>query len=113
VKETDGGKLTIRAITFQNGQASNGGGGLLINAAAVDVQLCVFINCESTSTYYGGGGIYASGATTSLNVYGTSFSENEVPAATDSSDIYTSTSSITVHNTCPVPYSAVAAVEGK
>jgi hypothetical protein len=82
--------------------------------AAVDVKLCLFINCQSTSTssYYGGGAIYASTSGTMLNVYGTSFSGNMAAGGADN-DIKASSATITIHATCPVPYSHVVAAQGK
>jgi hypothetical protein len=111
VTGTDGGKLTIRAITFQNAQVSQGAG-LYIDAAAVDVKLCVFINCQASDTYFGGGGIFVTSfdGASSLNVYGTSFYNN---VGNSGGDIYNYFATITVHDTCPIPYSSVIAVEGK
>jgi predicted outer membrane repeat protein len=105
--------MTIRAITFQNGHTTSYGGGIYAyTAAVVDVKLCLFINCQSTSTYssYGGGAIYAS--TAILNVYGTSFSGNMF-ALGAGNDIKASSATITIHATCPVPYSHVVAAQGK
>jgi hypothetical protein len=81
--------------------------------ASVDVKLCLFINCQSTSTssYYGGGAIYASTSGTILNVYGTSFSGSVSGGA--GNDIKASSATIIIHATCPVPYSHLVAAQGK
>ncbi|GMI32159.1 hypothetical protein TrCOL_g6757 [Triparma columacea] len=114
VSGTGSGKVTIRAITIQNGHAQYSGGGIYASTmAAVDVKLCLFINCQSTSTssYYGGGAIYASTSGTILNVYGTSFSGSVSGGA--GSDIKASSATIIIHATCPVPYSHLVAAQGK
>jgi hypothetical protein len=59
VRGTSSSKLTLRALTFQNGQASTNGGGLYLqDNAIVDLLLCVFSGCRAGNY---GGGIYVRG----------------------------------------------------
>jgi len=42
--------LTLRALTFKDGEASRGGG-LRVSSAWVDLLLCVFTNCRATGSF--------------------------------------------------------------
>ena len=108
---TGSGKLTIRAIRFYKGKSSTGGGVYVGSAGKVDFTLCVFDSCEATSTYSsnGGGGIYVYSG--NVNIYATTFTGNS--AATDGDDIYRSSGTVTIHDTCPSPYSANTPTQGK
>ncbi|GMI16542.1 hypothetical protein TrLO_g10799 [Triparma laevis f. longispina] len=70
--------VIIRAITFKDGQAVSGGGGIYAEGeTTIDVILCRFVG-GSDSTFsknYGGGGIYILNAY--INIYATEFIGNE------------------------------------
>jgi hypothetical protein len=78
----------------------------------VTIELCVFSNCRSTSSISGGGAIYVSDTGGTVNVYGTSFNDNTA-ASGDGDDIYNYLGSITIHNTCPSPYSSNTPTQGE
>ena len=101
-------KLTIRAIRFYKGKGSIGGGGVNVDGAVVDITLCVFDSCE-TYSHDGGGGIYVSGGT--LNIYGTTFKGNSAPNGYGD-DIYRDRGTVTIHDTCPSPYTANTPTQG-
>ena len=107
-------KLTIIAITFTNGKRGWGGGIYLNSGAKVDLNLCVFNSCRATSTTQGGGAIYLvdSGGDTTVNVYGTRFISNFADSE-NGDDIFRSSGTITIHNTCPTPFMSRTPVQGK
>jgi hypothetical protein len=109
-----GGRLTIRAITFSNGEVSTsyGAGVYIYDDAEVDIELCVFSYCRTTSSSYGGGAIYVFSSGTSVNVYGTVFNGNTAVSRTGG-DIFMEGGTITIHNTCPSPYSSNTPIQGK
>ena len=111
VMGTGAGTLTLRALTFKEGEADGGGGVDIYNGAIVTIELCVFSNCRSTSSSYGGGAIFLQKAGTTVNAYGTTFNGNT--AASDGDDIYRSGGTITIHNTCPSPYSSNTPIPGE
>jgi hypothetical protein len=112
VKGTGAGTLLLRALAFKDGEADAGGGVVIQRGAIVTIELCVFSNCRATSTDYGGGAIYVWSGT--VNVYGTSFNDNTA-ASGNGDDIYRSSTaeSITIHNTCPSPYSSNTPIQGE
>ena len=85
--------------------------------AMVSIELCVFSNCVATSTAWGhgGGAIFVDddgGGT--INIFGTSFNGN---LAEEGGDILADASFpqnifITIHSTCPSPYSDETSVQG-
>ena len=110
---TGSGKLTIRAIRFyQMKIVDYAGAGMFIgNGAKVDVILCVFDTCEITSRDYGGGGIYVKSGT--VDIYATAFTGNSATSG-NGDDIYnTDDGTVTIHDTCPSPYSANTPTQGK
>jgi hypothetical protein len=111
-----GGRLTIRAITFSKGElGDNDGAGVYIwENAEVDIELCVFSYCRTTgsSTSDGGGAIYVSNTGGTVNAYGTTFNGNTAVSLTGG-DIYKNGGTITIHNTCPSPYSSNTPIQGK
>ena len=120
---TGSGTLTLilRALTFKEGEAIYGGGILIRLSAIVNIELCVFSNCRATWSNFGGGAIYVTSSGTTVNVYGTSFNGNTA-ASGNGGDIYRSTyggtygegsPTITIHNTCPSPYSSNTPIEGE
>jgi hypothetical protein len=105
---TSSSKLTLRSLTFQNGQASTGGGLYLRDNAIVDILLCVFSGCSASS----GGGIFqTSGTSGTTKVYGTVFTSNSV--TNRGADIYQSSGTVTIYSTCPSPYSANIPTKGE
>ena len=104
-------KLIIRAITFKDGKYIWGGGVEIRSGAIVDIDLCIFLGCSSTGTDAsngeGGGAIYIWETGTTVNVYGTAFIGNT--AFLDGNDVYNwpgdPGTSVTIHDTCPAPYS--------
>ena len=107
---TGSGTLILRALTFDKGYATFAGGVYITNGAIVDLKLCIFSNNRAT-TSYGGGAIFLQGSGTSVNLYGTSFSGNTADNGGD--DIYRYSGTITIHNTCPSPYSSNTPIQGK
>ena len=114
---TGGQKLTLRALKFQDGgwRVESFGGGISFAASAVaDIALCVFINCKATHSDWGGGAIYVSASST-VNVYGSRFTKNA--AAFGGDDIQNNpdygVATITIHDTCPSPYSVNTPTQGK
>jgi predicted outer membrane repeat protein len=112
VMGTGSGTLILRALTFDKGYAGAGGGVYIYSGAIVDLKLCNFSNNRATDSSYGGGAIYVAGSGTTINAYGTSFIGN----AGDSGNgdyIYREGGTITIHNTCPSPYSSNTPIQGK
>ena len=97
---TSGQDLTITGIKFYNTRASEGGGISACCYAKVVIQLCLFDNLEATHSDRGGGGIYVSTSSTSVNIYTTLFSNNNAVSG-NGDDIYNNQGSVTVHATCP------------
>jgi hypothetical protein len=114
VSGTGAGTLLLRALTFQDGNSGgNSGGGVVIQSGAiVTIELCVFSNCRATYSSYGGGAIYVASSATTVNVYGTSFNGNTA-ASGNGDDIYVYSGTITIHNTCPSPYSSNTPAQGE
>jgi predicted outer membrane repeat protein len=123
VDGTGSGTLILRALTFDKGYNTYPGGGVHIReGAVVDLELCVFSNNRATGGY-GGGAIYvasnpAASSGTTVNIYGTSFNGNTADSGRGD-DIYRDSSgwgsqaTITIHNTCPSPYSSNTPFQGK
>ena len=110
---TGSGTLILRALTFDKGYYGYGGGVWIGGGAIVDLELVVFSNNRATSSDYGGGAIYGSTESgTSVNIYGTSFNGNTADSG-NGDDIYRSGGTITIHNTCPSPYSSNTPIQGK
>jgi len=109
----DGSKtLTLRALTFYNGHAVEGGG-IYNSGNTVNVVLCVFKSCTGTQILYGGGGIYTS---RDVKIYATRFEDNSSDGG-DGNDIIRDGSpgqgSVIVYDTCPSPYEANTPTKGK
>jgi hypothetical protein len=128
VKGTGSSTLILRALTFNKGYANLYGGGVNIwDSAILDLELLIFSNNKveghlyspmdddgGDSHLYGGGAIYVDGSGTSVNVYGTSFNGNTVVYSGNDDDIYRDGgATITIHNTCPSPYSSITPIQGK
>jgi predicted outer membrane repeat protein len=113
VSGTGSGTLIIRALTFDKGRRVYGGGVMIYNDAIVDLELCIFSNNIATSSLHGGGAIYVLGSGTTVNIYGTRFSVNTAETEGNGDDIYRYSGTITIHNTCPSPYSSNTPIQGK
>jgi hypothetical protein len=112
---TGSGTLILRALTFDKGYATIGGGVYIRSGAIVDLKLCIFSNNRATSSSYGGGAIFVEHSGTKVKVYGTSFIGNTADSG-DGDDIHRSLNNggtITIHNTCPSPYSSITPIQGK
>jgi predicted outer membrane repeat protein len=111
---TGSGTLILRALTFDKGYKYYGGGVAISNGAIVDLELLVFSNNRATIGWAGGGAIYVDGSGTTVNIYGTSFNGNTADSG-NGDDIYNYNiqASITIHNTCPSPYSSNTPIQGK
>ena len=108
VNGSGGNVLTLKALTFKDGEAETGGGLEIRVLSILDLHLCVFSNCRATSNSQGGGAIYSIYSNTGgVNIYGTTFTNNNANTVAGN-DIYESSPSvsITVHNTCPSPFSS-------
>jgi hypothetical protein len=110
---TGSGTLILRALTFDKGYEDYGGGVYIREGARVDLELCIFSNNRATLRDYGGGAIIVGGSGTTVNIYGTSFNGNTADSG-NGDDIYRwSGGTITIHNTCPSPYSSNTPIQGK
>jgi hypothetical protein len=109
---TGSGTLILRALTFDKGYADYGGGVYISRNAIVDLELLVFSNNRATSSSFGGGAIIFDSSGTTINAYGTRFSGNTADSG-NGDDIYRYGGTITIHNTCPSPYSSITLIEGK
>jgi hypothetical protein len=112
VEGTGSAALILRALTFSNGYASMGGGIYIRTNAIVDFELLIFSNNRATSSDYGGGVIFVQSSGTNVNLYETRFSGNTAVSG-NGDDIYTLSGTITIHNTCPSPYSSKTPIQGK
>ena len=113
VSGTGASTLYLRALALKDCEADIGSGGVVIQSGAiVTIELCVFSNCRATMSSWGGGAIYVSDSGTTVNAYGTSFNDNTA-ASGDGDDIYRRGGTITIHNTCPSPYSSNTPIEGE
>jgi predicted outer membrane repeat protein len=116
VDGTGSGTLILQALTFDKGHANWGGGVWITGNAIVDLKLLVFSNNRAASSDYGGGAIYLMDSGTTVNLYGTSFSGNTADSG-NGDDIYRDSTwgspTITIHNTCPSPYSSNTPIQGK
>jgi hypothetical protein len=110
---TGSGTLILRALTFDKGYADGGGGVIIEYDAIVDLKLCILSSNRATGgSDYGGGAIYVSGSGGTVNAYGTRFIGNTADSG-DGDDIYRNGGTITIHNTCPSPYSSNTPIQGK
>jgi hypothetical protein len=109
---TGASTLYLRALTVQDGEAIGGGGVWINSDAIVTIELCVFSNCRTTDSSYGGGAIDVDSSGTTVNTYGTSFNDNTA-ASGIGDDIYRYSGTITNHNTCPFPYSSNTPIQGE
>jgi predicted outer membrane repeat protein len=114
VSGTGSGTLTLRALTFDKGDCDVGGGVVIRHSAIVDLALCIFSNNRAT-TGLGGGAIFvhSSGTPVRVNIIGTSFNENTAESGNGDDICSTSSTTITIHNTCPSPYSSITPIQGK
>ena len=114
VDGTGSGTLILRALTFDKGYAwAGGGGGVYIDSGAlVDLKLLVFSNNRATAGTHGGGAIFLQSSGTTVNIYGTSFIANTAVSG-NGDDINNNGGTITIHNTCPSPYSSNTPIQGK
>jgi hypothetical protein len=103
--------LLLRALSFQDCEAFDGGGVDISVGAIVDIELCVFSNCRATSESGGGGALHVTHLVTTVNIYGTNFNGNQ---AFRGDDIRTANgATIIIHNTCPSPYTSNTPIQGK
>ena len=109
---TGASTLLLRALTVQDGEGNIGGGVRIESGAIVTIELCVFSNCRATASSSGGGAIFVDSSATTVNIYGTSFNDNTA-ASGDGDDIYRYDGTITIHNTCPSPYSSNTPIQGQ
>jgi hypothetical protein len=115
VRGTGSATLILRALTFDKGYAELGGGVNIDEGAIVTIELCIFSNNRASRWNYGGGAFFAEESRTTVNVYGTSFYGNTADSG-DGDDIHRSSwgsPTITIHNTCPSPYSSNTPIQGK
>lgn len=117
VEGTGGGILSFRAITFKDGEHVRGSGIFIQGNSIIEIFLCVFRMCRATSidSGSGGGAIYLNSGSTggepTVNVYGTSFIGNTADSE-NGGDIYQESGNLTIHNTCPPPYTTNTPVQG-
>jgi hypothetical protein len=109
---TGSGRLILRALTFDKGSAAYGGGVYIAQNATVDLELVALSNNRAIDSEWGGGAIYVFNSETTVNVYGSSFYGNTADSGYGG-DIYNEDGTITIHNTCPSPYSSNNPIKGK
>jgi predicted outer membrane repeat protein len=112
VQGTGSATLILRALTFDKGNAISGGAVFIYNSAIVDLELLVFSNNRATYSDLGGGAIFVQDSGTTVNSYGTSFNGNTANSGFGD-DIFNYAGTITIHNTCPSPYSSNTPIQGK
>ena len=115
---TNSTKLTLRALTFQNGQCDSGGGISIYYNSIIDIVLCHFTNCKSTgsSPYSGGGAIEVSGnQAIDVNIYASQFTTNSALFTRDilNYEYENESGSVTIYSNCPSPYESRTSVQGK
>jgi hypothetical protein len=115
VDGTGSGTLILRALSFVNAKASQGGGVKIDSGSIVDIELCVFSNCRSTwvgdNTGFGGGALQISGGT--ANVYGTTFNGNTADSGNGDDICRNYGGPVTIYDTCPSPYASNTPIQGK
>ena len=113
VEGTGSGTLILRALTFDKGYYTYGGG-VWVTGGTVDLELCVFSNNTATKNAAdgGGGAIYVTFSGTTVNAYGTTFNGNTADSGNGDA-IFNNGGTVTIHNTCPSPYSSNTPVQGK
>jgi hypothetical protein len=77
----------------------------------VEIHFCVFSNSHTTSPHTGGA-LFVKSTASVINVYGTTFNGNTADSG-KGADIYRTGAVITIHNTCPSPYSSNTPIQGK
>ena len=112
VAGTGSGTLILRALTFDKGYGTAGGGVYIRDGAKVDLELLVFSNNRATSNTHGGGAIYIYDSGTHVNIYGTRFYGNTADSE-NGDDIFRTSGTIIIYNTCPSPYSSKIPIQGK
>ena len=114
---TNGATLTIRAITFKDGEADSGAA-IALDGAIIDLILCQFSGNKATGENYeqdGGGAIYLKNSVTHntlVNIYATTFVNNVATFTNKGKDIYVHSGAFNIHNTCPEPFSGNTPEEG-
>jgi hypothetical protein len=98
--------LTVRAFTVTNGKWDSCGGIGVSENAIVDIILCIFIDNEPVGA--GAGAIGVMGGI--LNVYGCTYYGNT--ATQGGADVTNFGGTVTLHETCPSPYTATTPVQG-
>jgi hypothetical protein len=112
VQGTGSAALVLRALTFDKGYSSSGGGAYIYSGATVDLVLLVFSNNRATGSSFGGGAIEVSGSGTTVNVHGSTFIGNTADSGRGDDIFNYYYGTITIHNTCPSPYSSNVPAEG-
>ena len=100
-------KLSIHSITFKAGKGDLGGGMLIFDGAIVDLHLTIFLSNTATIK---GGAIYAS---STVNVYGTTFIENQAPSGFGGDIFKADGATATIHKTCSSPYALNSPIQGE
>ena len=97
--------LTLRAITFKEGEFTWGGGIYVGKSAKVDLALCSFVynRATSTSSGHGGGAIYVHLGT--VNIIGTWFAGNTA-VSNNGDDVMKKDGTVVLQSDCPSPFSA-------
>lgn len=112
---TAGHILIVRAITFKSGYRNRGGGLWVDSGASVEILLSLFTDCHSNSAInYGGGAIWVEQSSDiAVTLYASRFTGNSA-ASGYGNDIlnHNSKGSVTIHDTCPSPYSSNTPTQG-
>jgi hypothetical protein len=112
VEGTGSATLILRALTFDKGYGDFGGGVRIGSGALVKLELCIFSSNRATDSRSGGGAIYVANSGGTANAYGTSFYGNTAYSG-NGDDIFRNGGTITIHNTCPSPFSSNTPIQGK
>ena len=120
VRGSGSGKVTLRSLTFKDGEATRGGGVYIRDAivdfvmrididAIVDIELCSFVDNRHTSSGKGGA-LFVYSAT--VNIIASSFQGNTADSG-NVNDVYNDGGTVTVESECPAPYSANSHTKGE
>lgn len=111
--------LILRSLTLRNGHWGWGGGALeLVSGAKVQVVLCLLQGnrARTNNAVIGGGGIYVTGESTTLDVFGSIFVGNTQAKDGPGKDIFNNADqpgAVEVYNSCPEGLSTIVASQGE
>lgn len=120
ISGTEALTLTLRALTFENGQA-DGGALRIMQNSHMEIVLCVFRKCTTEKPFGAGGGallVECYLGCPNVNITATRFVDNHSAASGKGNDIRNwenrwGTSTINILETCPSPFFSNTPTEGE